>query len=284
MKKYLSLVKIEHTLFALPFALASFTMALVKTDCDFSVKQLILVLFCMLFARSSAMGFNRYADRFIDARNYRTVKRDIPAGKVSSKAALIFVIINCFLFIISAGLLNKACLVLSPVALVVVLGYSYTKRFTPLCHFVLGLGLSIAPMGAWMAVTAEFNVLPLLLSTSVLFWTGGFDIIYALQDKNFDRKQKLHSLPAWLGVKKALKISSVSHFVAAVFVAALGIYGQFHIMYWVGYGLFVFMLLWQHRIVSPDKLDRVEEAFFNGNSVAAALFSLCFIADMVIFG
>ncbi len=284
MWRYFSFVKIEHTLFAMPFALASFTMALVRGGGSFSVAQLLWIVLCMVFARSAAMGFNRYADRAIDAANLRTAGRHLPAGKISPRSALLFVWVNCALFIVSAGMLNPLCLYLSPVALAIVLGYSYTKRFTALCHFVLGLGLAIAPMGAWLAVTGSFHVLPLLLSAAVLFWTGGFDVIYALQDQTFDRDRKLFSLPARLGAEGALKISSAVHLLAAVILAVLGRVGSFGLLYWVGFALFAVILVWQHRIVSPQKHDRAEEAFFYGNSVAAAIFSAFLIADLLVFG
>lgn len=284
MWRYYSFVKFEHTLFAMPFALASFTMALVRGGESFSGVQLLWIVLCMVFARSAAMGFNRYADRFIDAKNSRTAGRHIPAGAISPRSALWFVGVNCLLFVVSAGMLNPLCLFLSPVALLVVLGYSYTKRFTSLCHFVLGLGLSIAPMGAWLAVTGRFHPLPLLLSTAVLFWTGGFDIIYALQDQAFDRNQKLFSLPSALGPKEALRISSGVHLFSALVLVFLGWYGNFGLFYWIGYALFAVLLFWQHRIVSAENCERAGEAFFNGNSVAAAVFSAFLIADLIVFG
>lgn len=284
MWRYFSFIKFEHTLFAMPFALASFTMALVRGGERFSAVQLLWIVLCMVFARSAAMGFNRYADRAIDAQNARTANRHIPAGKIAPRSALGFVVVNCLLFVVSAGMLNPLCLYLSPVALAVVLGYSYTKRFTALCHFVLGLGLSIAPMGAWLAVTGSFHPLPLLLSTAVLFWTGGFDIIYALQDEAFDRQTKLFSLPSALGPKGALRISSGVHLISALVLALLGWFGAFGWLYWTGYALFAILLIWQHQIVSAQNSERAGEAFFTGNTIAAALFSAFLIADLLVFG
>ena len=159
----------------------------------------------MVFARSAAMAFNRYLDRNFDAKNPRTAIREIPAGIISANSALSFTVISSFLFIITCYFINRICFFLSPVALLIVLGYSYTKRFTPLCHLILGLGLSLAPIGAYLAVTAHFSLLPVLFSLSVIFWVSGFDIIYALQDEEFDKSQKLFSIPAWLGKAKALK-------------------------------------------------------------------------------
>ncbi|MHB1921846.1 MAG: UbiA-like polyprenyltransferase, partial [Chitinophagaceae bacterium] len=187
-KQYLSLVKFSHTIFALPFALIGFFLAIVHQNKGLSIGLLVAVLLCMVFARSAAMGFNRYLDRVYDARNPRTASREIPSGKVSSRHALIFVIVNCLLFVITTWWINPLCFGLSFIALGVILGYSYTKRFTPLCHLVLGLGLSLAPIGSYLAVTGTFNLLPLLFSLVVLFWVSGFDIIYALQDVSFDRE------------------------------------------------------------------------------------------------
>ncbi|HUH33779.1 MAG TPA: UbiA-like polyprenyltransferase, partial [Daejeonella sp.] len=199
MKKYLSLVLFAHTVFALPFAFIGFFLAVTTTGHEFTWVKLLLMILCMVFARNAAMSFNRYLDREIDAQNPRTVIRDIPAGRVSSNEALIFTIINSLLFIGATFFINPLCLALSPVALAVVLGYSYTKRFTPLCHLVLGSGLALAPIGAYLVVTGEFALLPIFFSLAVLCWVSGFDIIYALQDEEFDRENGLKSIPAWLG-------------------------------------------------------------------------------------
>src|SRR6185436_757722 len=179
---YFSLIKFHHTIFALPFAFIGFLLGAKEKNFQFEWKLPLLVLLCMVFARSAAMAFNRWADRDIDAKNIRTSNREIPAGKISSRSALAFVIINCTLFIICTFFINRICFFLSPIALLVVLGYSYTKRFTPLCHLILGLGLSLAPIGAYLAVTGVFSLLPILFSLTVIFWVSGFDIIYSLQD------------------------------------------------------------------------------------------------------
>lgn len=278
--KYVSLVKFEHTLFALPFSLAGFSLALTRGNASFSWTALVFVLMCMVSARNAAMAFNRWADRDIDLINPRTRKRDLPAGKISSTSAFCFVLLNVLIFIFSAWMLNPLCFYLSPLALFVILGYSYTKRFTPLSHFVLGLGLAIAPTGAYLALTGAFDLLPVLLSFLVLCWTGGFDIIYSLQDEAFDKENKLFSLPSWLGVRRALMISSGVHILSIILAVILGLAGKFGILYWLGTAGFCGMLIWQHLIVKPDDLSRVEEAFFNGNSVAAALFSCFMMADL----
>src|SRR5437762_10778063 len=201
MKKYFSLIKFSHTVFALPFAMIGYFLAVWQQGYGFSWKTFLLVLSCMVCARSAAMAFNRVADLKFDRENPRTAQREIPAGIITKNAALIFVITCCGGFILSAYFINRLCFRLSPVALAVVLGYSYTKRFTHLSHFFLGLGLALAPIGAYLAVTGKFHVLPILLGLAVLFWVSGFDIIYALQDEEFDRDQKLFSIPVWLGKK-----------------------------------------------------------------------------------
>lgn len=196
MKNYLSLIKFSHTIFALPFAMIGFFLGTAQTAVGIDWKLFALVILCMVFARSAAMGFNRWADRDIDEKNPRTAVREIPAGIISPQNALFFVIVNCLLFIATTYFINWLCFYLSPIALLVVLGYSYTKRFTALCHFVLGIGLALAPIGAYIAVTGEFAILPLIYSFIVLFWVAGFDIIYALQDEGFDRSLGLNSIPS----------------------------------------------------------------------------------------
>src|ERR1700712_2362262 len=218
MKKYLSLVTFTHTIFAMPFAFIGFFLAVTTTDHRFDWLKLVLMVLCMVFARNSAMAFNRYLDRDIDAKNPRTKQRDVPAGRISPTSALTFVIVNCLLFIITTWFINRLCFYLSPVALLVVLGYSATKRFTALCHLVLGLGLSLAPIGAYLVVTGSFAPIPLFFSLSVLCWVSGFDIIYALQDEEFDRDENLHSIPAYLGKIKALRLSSILHVLSAIFI------------------------------------------------------------------
>src|SRR5690606_16522711 len=205
MKKYMSLVLFAHSVFALPFALIGFFLALQTTSHTFDWKKLILMLVCMVTARSAAMAFNRFLDRDIDAKNPRTAMRDIPAGRVSPQNALTFTIVNCLLFVAATYFINTLCFLLSPVALFVVLFYSYTKRFTPLCHLVLGVGLGLAPVGAYLVVTSQFHVIPVFYGIAVMCWSGGFDIIYALQDEEFDRANGLKSIPAYFGARGALR-------------------------------------------------------------------------------
>ncbi|MBP9151231.1 MAG: putative 4-hydroxybenzoate polyprenyltransferase [Flavobacteriales bacterium] len=280
MKNYLSLVKFSHTIFAMPFALIGFFMAVQFTSATFEWHLLAKVVLCMVFARNAAMAFNRYIDRNIDEKNPRTAIREIPAGIINANAALWFVILNSTAFVITTYFINPLCWALSPAALAVVLGYSITKRFTALCHLILGLGLSLAPIGAYLAVVGEFHVLPLLFSFAVLFWVGGFDIIYALQDEEFDRENDLFSIPVWLGKEKALNLSNVLHAITAGLLFWAGSMGDFHWLYWIGYTIFLGLLIYQHSLIKPNDLSRVNLAFFTTNGVASVTFASFVIADL----
>jgi 4-hydroxybenzoate polyprenyltransferase len=281
-KDWLSLVKFSHTVFAMPFALIGFALAVSDPAYDFSLKLLILIILCMVFARNSAMGFNRLADRKFDKLNPRTAGREIPAGKISSKPAAWFVIINSALFIAAAGFINKLTLVLAPVALVVILGYSLTKRFTALCHFILGLGLSLAPVGAYISVTGKFDLIPVIYSFIVLTWVSGFDIIYALQDESFDKSNNLKSVPSSIGIKKALLLSSAIHILTAAAVVTAGLAAKTGILFWSGSAVFVSLLLYQHLIVKPSDLSRVNIAFGTTNGIASVIFATAVILDLVL--
>jgi len=279
-KKYLSFVKFSHTIFALPFALIGFFLATQYAHYTLDWLVFVYVVLCMVFARNAAMAFNRYVDRDIDRLNPRTKQREIPAGKISEKSALFFVILNSILFIATTWFINKLVFFLSPVALLVVLGYSYTKRFTALCHLVLGLGLALAPIGAYLSVTAQFAVLPVVFSFIVLFWTSGFDIIYALQDDEFDKNHDLNSIPAYLGKKKALILSAFLHFIVALLIIWAGVYAGFGWWYWVGAVIFIVLLVYQHSIVKIDDLSKVNLAFFTTNGIASVVFAVFTILEL----
>ncbi len=314
-KSYLSLIKFSHTIFAMPFALIGFFIpasSLIRLIINYADKDLPcfpedkhmdnvinfsmgspvsfselfirlgLIILCMIFARSAAMAFNRYLDRQIDAKNPRTAIREIPTGIITPKNALLFTILSSLLFIICTFFINRLCFYLSPVALAVVLGYSYTKRFTPLCHLILGLGLSLAPIGAYLAVTGQFALLPILFSLAVIFWVSGFDIIYALQDEEFDKSQQLYSIPVWLGKAKALRVSEFLHLLSATAVVTAGWYGNFGWLYWIGAALFIGMLGYQHTIVKPNDLKKVNLAFMTANGIASVVFAIFVIADLFI--
>ena len=307
-KNYLSLVKFSHTIFALPFAFIGFFLAIkflkvpetfvpgwhttiypagyLENNIPVTLKEygirLALVILCMVFARSAAMAFNRYLDRKIDALNPRTAVREVPKGIITPQNALLFTFVCCLLFMGTTYFINSICFYLSPVALLVVLGYSYTKRFTSLCHLVLGLGLSLAPIGAYLAVTGAFNLLPLLFSFAVIFWVSGFDIIYALQDEEFDKAQQLNSIPARVGKKRALGISELLHLLSLGFVVFAGKAGHFGPLYWLGVLVFGGMLLYQHSIVKYNDLRRVNVAFMTANGIASVVFAVFVIADLLI--
>ena len=284
MRKYFSLITFSHTVFALPFAIIGFTLGTRQPGADpFSWTDLLLVIACMVFARSAAMAFNRYIDSDIDKLNKRTAQREIPSGVISRKRALFFVIFNAAAFVICAGLLNRLCLYLSPVALLVILGYSYTKRFTWLCHFILGLGLSLAPIGAYIAVTETFQILPILFSLAVFTWVSGFDIIYALQDEDFDTENNLYSIPVKLGKTNAIIVSICLHIITVMLICYAGLYIEFSTWYWLGAGLFTGLLIYQHLIVKPNDLSRINRAFFTTNGVASVIFGIFVIVDLIYF-
>ncbi len=243
---------------------------------------LILVVLCMVFARSAAMAFNRWLDAEFDAKNPRTAVREIPAGVITKRNAMLFVVLSCFAFLATTYLINALCLVLAPVALFVILFYSFTKRFTSLCHLVLGLGLSLAPIGAYIAVTGKFSLVPVLFSLSVICWVSGFDIIYALQDIDFDKANNLRSIPSWLGMKRSLRVSEYLHALSFAAIAFAGVIGQFSWLYWCGAAIFAYFLVYQHRLVKPTDLSKVNRAFFTSNGIASVVFSLFVLADIFI--
>ena len=279
---YLSLVKFSHTVFALPFAAIGFTLGIIKVNYTIDWTMAVKVLLCMVFARSAAMAFNRWADQKYDGLNPRTSVREVPSGIISSKSALVFAVISCLLFIITTWFINLLCFYLSFVALAVILGYSYTKRFTALCHLVLGLGLSLAPLGAYLAVTAEFNLLPIWFSLAVICWVTGFDIIYALQDEGFDREQQLYSVPAYFGGKKALFLSRNLHVASSLFILIAGLYGGFGLVYFTGWVFFSLLLIYQHSLVKMGDLSRVNLAFFTTNGIASVIFACFAIFDFLV--
>lgn len=237
----------------------------------------------MVFARTSAMAFNRYADRDIDQKNDRTMQREIPGGIISPNKVLSLVIISSLLFIAVTFTINTLCFYLSPVALSVILGYSYTKRFTWLCHVILGIGLSLAPIGAYLAVTGSFDWTPLLFSCIVITWVSGFDVIYSLQDEAFDRDEQLYSMPSAFGKKGALRISNLLHMLSGILIISAGVIAHFHFIYWVGAVVFIGLLFYQHLLVKPDDLSKVNLAFFTTNGIASLVFAIFVITDLLYF-
>lgn len=294
---YLSLIKFSHTIFALPFALVGFVMGVfflddgpsAQTGIEILVQYakqhplvFVYILACMVFARSSAMAFNRYLDREFDAKNPRTAIREIPRGVISPSSALRFTILNAILFVGAAYLINITCFLLSPIALLVTLGYSYTKRFTSLCHLVLGTGLALAPAGAFIAVTETIDPAVIMLSIAVIGWVSGFDIIYSLQDDHFDAEQGLYSIPSALGRKNALTLSRVLHVISIALIFTAGYIFGFEYLYTIGAVIFSGLLLYQQSIVKPDDLSRVNIAFMTANGIASVIFAIFAITDLLI--
>ncbi len=276
----MSLVLFAHSIFALPFAIIGFFLAIHTTDYQFDWKLFLLMLICMVTARNAAMAFNRYLDRDIDALNPRTAVRDIPAGRISPKQALLFTIINCIVFMAACYFINIMCFILAPVALFVILFYSYMKRISPLCHIVLGIGLGLAPVGAYLAVTGQFNIVPIFYGLAVLTWVSGFDIIYALQDEEFDKENGLNSIPANFGAKNALRISEVLHVLSFIFILLPVLFMPVGILYYIGIAFYGALLIYQHRIVSPTDLSKVDRAFMTTNGIASVVFAVFYLLDI----
>jgi 4-hydroxybenzoate polyprenyltransferase len=277
---YLSFIKVNHTIFSLPFALIGFSLAVHDKGGTLNLRLLSLVILCVLFARNAAMGFNRFADREIDKKNPRTSFREIPLEIIKPRSALLFVIINALLFMGTAFMINILCFLLSPVALFVILGYSFTKRFTFLSHLFLGLSLSLAPIGAYLAVTGRFAILPLIYSIIVIFWVAAFDILYSLQDEDFDKSEKLKSIPVSFGKLNALILSALFHLISIALVVTAGILGSFHILYWIGAGFFSAIMIYEHLIVKPGDLSKVNLAFATMNGMASVIFATFVISDI----
>lgn len=284
---YLKLVKFSHTIFAMPFAMTGFVYGIkygVETNLSSAATALLLlqVVGCMVFARNVAMGFNRWADRDIDKANPRTAGREIPAGVISPNRALGFVAANALLFVATAATINTLTAWLSPAALAVVIFYSYCKRFTALAHLVLGLSLSIAPIGAYIAVTGSFALAPCILSILVLTWCGGFDIIYALQDADFDRANGLHSIPARFSASTALAISIALHTVSVAALIWFATFLPHRWLLWAGCSIFTILLVMQHILVTPSHQRNIGIAFGTLNGLASLILALFLILDMVL--
>ena len=259
---YGRMIRFSHSVFALPFALSS---AVIAAGTGISGRQVAWILVAMVGARSAAMGFNRLADQPFDARNPRTAGRDLPRGAISRGEVWVFVAASAATLVVAAAMLNPLCLALSPVALLIVFGYSYTKRFTALSHVFLGLALAIAPMGAWLAIRGRFEAPPVVLGLAVLFWVAGFDTIYACQDEAFDRAEGLHSLPARLGTRRALVLARLFHVIAVALLAAVYALAPLHPIYLAGVGVVAGLLIYEHSLVRADDLSRIDAAFFTVN-------------------
>jgi 4-hydroxybenzoate polyprenyltransferase len=275
--RFLSLVTFAHTIFALPFALLAAVLAAGGAP---EPRTLVLILVAMAGARSAAMAFNRIVDRDVDAKNPRTRGREIPSGAISVRAASVFCALSAVVFVLAAWLLNPLCFALSPLALAIVLGYSFTKRLSALSHLVLGLGLAVAPVGAWIAVTGRFAATPVVLGLSVLFWVAGFDVIYSLQDEAFDRAQGLFSLPARLGARRALDLSTIFHAISLALLYAVFVLAGGGTLFGAGVVLAGVFLVRQHVLVSEKDLSRVDRAFFTANGWLSVAVFLCGAGDV----
>jgi 4-hydroxybenzoate polyprenyltransferase len=274
------MIKFEHTIYALPFALAS--AALAARGHGLGVMRVVGIVFAMAAARTAAMGFNRIADRHIDARNPRTAKRELPAGQVSVRAAWTLTLASAAAFVAAAALLGPLCLALSPVALALLFGYSFTKRFTFLCHLFLGLAIAAGPAGAWIAVRGDFGLAPGLLMIAVATWIAGFDVLYALADRDFDLGAGLHSIPAKFGVAGALAISGALHAVTLAALLALASVGHLGVPYLLGVGIVAALLIYEHAIVRPSDLSRLDAAFFTLNGYVSVVFFAATLADVLV--
>ena len=283
-KDFFSLIKFSHTVFALPFAIIGFCLG-VKANHDFSTITIgwlfLKVLICMVAARTAAMAFNRYIDRRFDALNPRTAVREIPSKIISPNQALLLTILSSLALIGTTFFINRICFFLSPIALFVTLGYSYTKRFTALCHLILGIGLSLAPVGAYLAVVGHFDIVPVLFGVLVIFWVSGFDMLYALQDEDFDKTNQLFSIPVAIGRKNTLWLSVAFHLISIACVLCNGYLGNFGVWYWIGAVLFSSLLIYQHLILSPKDISRINLAFATLNGISSIIFAAFFILDFL---
>ena len=281
---YGRLIRFSHTVFALPFALASVTLAWPRHPV--SLRTLIWIIVAMVGARSAAMGFNRLADRKLDVLNPRTQGWELPQGKVKVWEAALLTTLAALLFIYAAYQLNPLCFALSPIALIIIFFYSFTKRFTWTSHFFLGLALSLAPLGAWLAVTGMPNglgnlVIPFLLGLAVLFWLAGFDMLYSLQDYNFDRSHGLYSIPVRFGIAWGLRLSSLFHLLTVVFLVLVGLNAGLGKVYWAGVLLVSVIFIWEHRLVKPNDFSRINRAFFDLNAYVSVGYFLTTLVDLL---
>ncbi len=264
---YGKMIKFSHTVFALPFALSAVIMA--WRDHEPNMADLLWIIVAMVGARSAAMGFNRIVDAILDGKNPRTAIREIPSGLLSGKEALTFVWASAGLFVFAAAMLGTLCFWLSFPVLFFLFFYSYTKRFTMYCHLYLGFAISLAPLGAWIAITGTLSATPVFLTLALMTYIAGFDILYACQDIDFDRDQGLFSLPALLGPQNAMMVSSILHVATMVFLVTMTITFGMHPVFFFFLGLIAVLLVIEHRLVRPDNLSRINIAFFHMNSLVS---------------
>lgn len=276
---YLRMIKLSHSVFALPFA---FTGAILAASGIPALHQIFWILLAMVGARSGAMGLNRIIDRDIDKLNPRTKNREIPSGKIRIFDAVLFTCISFAIMVFAAYQLNPLCLKLSPVAIGILFLYSYTKRFTWLSHFFLGLAISGAPIGAWIAVRGTFDMEIIPLSIGVIFWLAGFDVLYALQDIDFDKKHGLYSIPQRFGIEKSFILSRLFHSITILMLIATGLIFHLGFVYWIGVILVTGLLIYEHTLIKPDDLSKLDMAFFNMNGyISLTVFMFTFISFII---
>jgi 4-hydroxybenzoate polyprenyltransferase len=275
------MIKFSHSIFALPFAFSAVILAL-ESSLSFNYIKIVWILICMVSARTSAMAFNRFIDKEIDAKNPRTKSRELVTGVIGNREVIFYIFFSCLIFAFSSYQINKLCFYLSPIALIVILGYSYTKRFTWLCHFILGLGLALSPLGAWLAVKEQFELIPIILGLGVFFWVSGFDIIYACQDFEFDKSIGLHSIPAFFGLNKSLIIAKLLHIFAFILFASLYVIAKLHFSFLIGLIIIGVLFFYQHRIVSVKNLSKINIAFFNLNGIISMAFFMLIMGHHIL--
>jgi 4-hydroxybenzoate polyprenyltransferase len=273
------MIKIEHSIFALPFAYAS---AMLASNGFPETKQIFWITVAMVTARASAFGFNRIIDRKIDVLNPRTANREFPSGKIKLWEAILFTIICLKVFIYSAWMLNPLCFKLSPIAILALFIYSYTKRFTWTCHFFLGLTLALAPLGAWIAIRGTFDWEIIPMAVAVIFWLAGFDTLYALWDIEFDKKFGIYSIPRIFGIKKAISLSRIFHFIAFIFLLTIGFIFNLNLLYWIGMIIVAILFIKEHSLVSPHDLSKLNIAFFHMNGYISLTFFLFTCLSLII--
>ncbi len=273
-------MRFSHSVFALPFALAMLVVVSHRTGVSFS--QVLAIVVAVVASRTAAMIFNSLVDAQIDRSNPRTASREIPVGKITYSSGLLLLGLSSILFLFASAALGTHCLILAPLVLLLLYGYSLTKRFTSLAHFVLGIALACAPGGVWYALTGEFAWLPVWMMLGVLFWVAGFDILYALQDESFDKKANLHSIPVLLGGRRSLIVARLSHLVTLIFFVIFGLAADLSIAYALGLGIFAWLLFTQHRQISVDALDKIEGTFFNRNAWGSVVYLLAVVCDAII--
>ncbi|NOX88816.1 MAG: UbiA family prenyltransferase [Calditrichaeota bacterium] len=278
--EYGRMIKFSHSIFALPFALSSAILA--NSRVPLTLEKLLWIIVAMVSARSAAMGFNRFVDKDIDAANPRTQKRHLVTGKIKTSEVIAFVLFSSVVFVFASAQLNALCFALSPVALAVLFLYSYTKRFTALSHYILGLALGISPVGAWIAITGSFALPPIILGFAVVFWVAGFDILYSLQDYEFDRQAGLYSIPRTVGPTKALWIARISHLFAFLLLFSLWILLQLHFIYSFGLIIIAGLLSYEHSLVKADDFSKLDMAFFNMNGVISVIFFITILGDLLL--